>query len=381
MKQLMQRLLMKSITSCILMIASCFCFLTVNAQIPLLNSYPAAHATVYLDFNGQFVDGTIWNQRGSINANPASLSKNDINEIFERIADDYHPFNINITTDISVYEKAPVWQRMRIIFTPTNNWYGNSAGASCVGSFTWGDDTPAWVFINLLSNNPRFIASCASHQIGHTLGLQHQSIYDANCSKITEYNGGAGTINDGWAPIMGVAYYKNCAVWQTGPSAIGCDSLQSDADIIAGPANGFGFRTDDYGDDHTKSEIIKISGQTFSVKGMINRAGDKDAFKFNVDTRAELQLHVVPNNAFQKKYNESNIRISLLNAHADTIAVYEPTKLMYTGVDLVLDPGTYYFIVGDNEHCECRKPSFYAISGSITGMDRLKQFALNHSLQ
>src|SRR5882724_4933585 len=259
MKQKTYRLLMKIIPQWMLFIALLFCIAPIHAQIPLLNSYASARATVYLDFDGQDVEGTIWNQQGPIHATPAVLSKKDITEIFNHVAEDYHPFNINITTDVAVYERAPVMQRMRIIFTATNNWYGNSAGASCVGSFTWGDDTPGWVFSNLLGNNPKFIAASASHQIGHTLGLQHQSIYDVNCGKLTEYNGGVGTQDNGWAPIMGISYYKNCTVWQTGASAAGCDSVQSDLDIIAGAQNHFGFRTDDYGNDRLETALINVS--------------------------------------------------------------------------------------------------------------------------
>src|SRR5580765_6710690 len=132
----------KTILQCLLSIAGIISAITIHAQTPLLNSYPAAHATVYLDFDGEHVEGSIWNRQGSIDADPASLSTNDITEIFNRVAEDYHPFNINITTDPRVYAKAPVLQRVRIIITSSSNWYGNAAGASCIGSFIWGDDTP-----------------------------------------------------------------------------------------------------------------------------------------------------------------------------------------------------------------------------------------------
>ena len=156
------------------------------------------------------------------------------------------------------------------------------------------------------------MAACASHEIGHTLGLQHQSLYDGNCSKITEYGGGGGTIENGWAPIMGVGYYKNCIVWQTGLSAAGCDSVQNDLDVIAGPDNHFGFRADDYSDDHTKATPINIFGQSFSIKGMINHPGDKDALMININTRNELQLHAIPNNIIAKKARGSEYQNQLV---------------------------------------------------------------------
>ncbi len=64
-------------------------------------------------------------------------------EIFNRVSEDYRIFNINITTDSTVYAAAPSRQRIRVIIAPTYQWYGGGVGGiSCVGSFTWGDDHP-----------------------------------------------------------------------------------------------------------------------------------------------------------------------------------------------------------------------------------------------
>ena len=157
--------------------------LVSSAQVPLLNSYPSAKATVYLDFDGQYVSGTSWNWIGDIEAKPADLTPVAINEIFNRVAEDFRIFDLNITTDSNVFLSAPRSQRMRVIITPTSSWYGSAGGVSYVESFTWGDDTPAWVFSQLLNNNIKYIAEACSHETGHTLGLQHQSTYNASCGK------------------------------------------------------------------------------------------------------------------------------------------------------------------------------------------------------
>lgn len=353
----------------------CMMNISIHAQIPLFNSYPQAHATVYLDFDGQYVEGTIWNQNGPIDAQPAGLSIAAMTEIFNRIAADYRPFNINITTDVNVYNNAPVLQRTRIIITPSSYWYRNSAGASCIGSFTWGDDTPAWVFNNLLGDNPKYIAACASHEIGHTLGLQHQSIYDANCHKLTEYNAGTGSVETGWAPIMGIGYYKNCITWCIGSCAAGCDSIQSDLKIIAGSPNNFGFRPDDYGDDYTKASPINIYSNLFSIKGVINHNHDRDAFRLDLDSRKEVLLNVMMDNIAAGKKESDIIKISLLNRNADTIRQFDGLKLLYEGIDIILDPGTYYLVVED----AINKPGihgFYSLSGTLVPDGALRQFAL-----
>src|ERR1043165_8194580 len=84
-----------------------------NAQVPLLNSYPSARATIFLDFDGQYVTGTSWNWSGPINALPAAFSTDQMTEIFNRVSEDYRVFNINITTDSTVYAAAPANQRTR----------------------------------------------------------------------------------------------------------------------------------------------------------------------------------------------------------------------------------------------------------------------------
>ena len=65
-----------------------------SAQVPVLNSYPSARATVFLDFDGQYITGTSWNWNGAINAQPAALSSAAITEIFNRVAEDFRIFNM-----------------------------------------------------------------------------------------------------------------------------------------------------------------------------------------------------------------------------------------------------------------------------------------------
>jgi len=215
--------------------------ISVSAQVPLLNSYSPATATVYLDFDGATVDGTIWNENGKIIAEASRLSPASITWIHKMVSDHFKLFNLNITTDPAVYERAPVHQRTRIIITTEGSWYGAVAGVSAIGSFVWGDDTPAWVFMHSLSDNPSFIAACATHQIGHTLGLQHQSLYDSYGIMITELSGGENNIFSNQAPLMGIPFYKQ-ADWKDGHPSTGAGYLQSDTAVIAGAPNNIGYR-------------------------------------------------------------------------------------------------------------------------------------------
>src|ERR1700754_1956001 len=82
-----------------------------DAQVPLYSSYPSASAVIFLDFDGQTVNGTSWNTTGPIFCGAADLNSTQITEIFNRVSEDYRPFNINITTDSTKYFAAPANRR------------------------------------------------------------------------------------------------------------------------------------------------------------------------------------------------------------------------------------------------------------------------------
>src|SRR5487761_2071249 len=131
--------------------------------LPVLSSLPTAQATIFLDFDGHYVQTTSWNGGNPIDCAPSGLSDAQIIEIFNRVSEDYRPFNINITTDSTVFYAAPLNRRIRIIITPTSSWYMGVGGVAYTGSFTWGDDTPAFVFPNRLGpDNPKMVAECCT---------------------------------------------------------------------------------------------------------------------------------------------------------------------------------------------------------------------------
>jgi hypothetical protein len=232
---------MKKIQINIILGLSLCLWLNTKAQVPILNSFSSAKATIYLDFDGAEVEGTIWNETGNISAVSSGLSPASIIWIHKMVAQYFVLFNLNITTDEQVYKQAPARQRARIIITPDGSWYGPVTGVSVVGSFVSGDDIPAWVFMNALSNNPSFISAAIAHEIGHTLGLQHQSEYNSDGNMISELSGGETRLNPLLAPMMGIPFYKQAA-WITGHSSLGVLYIQNDTASIAGAPNYIGYR-------------------------------------------------------------------------------------------------------------------------------------------
>jgi hypothetical protein len=341
----------------------------LTAQPPKLNSYTASRATVFIDFDGQYVNGSVWNWAGPINAQPAALNATQITEIFDRVSEDYRIFNLNITTDSAVYFAAPAKQRVRIIVTPTWEWYVKAGGVAFVGSFTWGDETPAWVFSGLLGNTAKRVAEAISHEAGHTLGLQHQSSYDVNCTKTAEYSGGQGTGEISWAPIMGVGYNKNLTTWNYGKNALNCDTLQDDIRVIAGSSNNFGLRSDEHSNTHISATPVALTVYDFAAEGLINTSSDKDVFKFTINNSTNFRLNAVPQHIGTNNDGANiDIKVSLLNQSGDTIGRYNPSNLLNAGVDSNINSGTYYLVVegvANANLADYGSVGYYSLSGTL----------------
>lgn len=345
----------------------------VQAQIPKLSSNPSATTTIYLDFDGEYVTGTAWNWGGPITAEPASLiTPAGITEIFNRVAEDYRIFNVNVTTDVDVYLSVPFEKRLHVIVTPSSAWYGNAGGVAYVGSYSWADGTPAWVFSNKLGHNIKYIAEACAHEAGHALGLQHQSTYNSSCQKTAEYAGGQGSGEIGWAPIMGVGYYKNLTTWHYGTNASGCNEMQNDIGIIAGPENGFGLRSDEHGDTHTTATEVSLSQPTFSITGIVNQSTDKDVFQLRLTHAQNLKLTAIPQNVGAGNSGaDVDIKISLLNDAGDTVGSYNPSLLLNAGIDTNLLQGTYYLVAEgvDNPNLgDYGSVGYYSVNGSVNSV-------------
>ena len=319
-------------------------FVSNNAfSTPKLNSYPSAVATIFLDFDGHYVESTVWNGGNPLNCAPSGLNEAQITEAFNRVAEDYRPFNINITTDSAVFLAAPLNKRMRIIITTTSDWMPGVGGISYVGSFTWGDDTPAFVFSDRLGPySPKMVGECCSHESGHTVGLSHQSKYGNDCSNpIEQYNSGEGTGETGWAPIMGNSYYRNMSNWNNGPTPYGCTSIQDNLTIIA-TQNGFGYRPDDFAET-LNANTYNINAANFTVNGIIGTSTDKDAFKFTLNQSSSLHLTAIPFNVGANYIGANlDIRVELYNSSAALITTYDPESTMSVTIDTFLTSGTYF---------------------------------------
>jgi hypothetical protein len=292
---------------------------------------PTLANVILLDFDGQYVANTMWNVNGPITCAPANLTSEEAGLIFQRVVTDFTPFNLTVTTDEAVFNAANPAKRMRVVITESWEWYGQAGGVSYLNSFTWGDNSPCFVFSSLLGYSVKQIAEACSHEAGHTLGLRHQSSYDVNGVKLSEYNWGQGSGEIGWAPIMGASYNENLSLWHYGPNSLSATTMQDD---VAKIATVVGFVNDEYANS-TASATALSSPKT----GLINSSIDADFFSVNINTTKTISLipaNVGPNN----DGGNLDLVLKIYNSQGTLLSTINDPLILDAGVSL--PAGSYY---------------------------------------
>jgi hypothetical protein len=253
-------------------------------------------------------------------------------EILLSVTNDFSPFNIVVTTDQATYDAANIYKRMRIVFTESWEWYGKAGGVAYTGSFTWGDNTPCFVFSSLLNYNTKSISEAAAHEAGHTLGLRHQASYDANGIKTSDYNYGQGSGEIGWAPIMGVGYSHNLTIWHNGPTPNGPASLQDDVAIIT---NVVGTRVDDYSNSNSGAASLLTSAD-----GIINSNGDIDFFSLDLNTTKQVALTPFNIGGSYHPGADVDLLLKIYNSQGALIATLDEASVL--NISTTLNAGKYF---------------------------------------
>ncbi len=197
-----------------------------------LHTNPSSSRKIFLDFNGHVTVDTPWNDSdqpivsGSYSREPSGSRNNTfsqseldgIYEIWARVADDFAPWDVDVTTaDPGVDGLIRSTGSddnfgIRVVISKDSAWYGPYGGSAYLHSFGKTYDLPAFVFSsNLANGNPKSVAEAASHEIGHTFGLRHDGIAHSDGTGSSYYSG-----HGNWAPIMGVGYSKELTQWSRG---------------------------------------------------------------------------------------------------------------------------------------------------------------------
>ena len=322
-----------------------------------LESLPGASAVIYLDFEGGYT--AAW---GGIAYASPKLSNAWIAEIWARVKEDFLPFNINVTTDLAVFQRAPEGSRQHVIITPTTTAAPGEGGIAYIGSFNWTGDTPCWVF-NLGGN---FCAQSCSHEVGHTLGLNHEGLQMGD--SVQDYYSGQGAGETSWAPIMGISYYASVGQWCKG-EYLHADNQEDQLDRIATGNNNVSYRPDDAGDTLATARFLQVRQDgTVQAEGIIERTDDTDAYRFStggglVALRAN-PASLSPNLAVCVALRDSQDKLLLRN---------DPQPTLWAALATNLPPGTYTFNVSGagrndpltNGFSSYASLGYYCISGSV----------------
>ena len=244
-------------------------------QVPQLNSRPGAQAVIYLDFDGETVTSTAWNNGQTIVAQPARLNASQIEEAWRRIVRDFETFDVNITTDRPVFDAAPVTRRIQCVITPTSTAAPGAGGVAYVDVFTSSNAAfkVCWVFMN---TDAKSCAEAASHEIGHTLGLDHDGRVASGSLAREEYYEGHGSGATGWAPIMGVGYYRQLTQWSRGEYNR-ANNTQDDLGIITKAT-----QAPYIGDDHSGVTNTATAVTGDRATGRVERNTDADFFSISL---------------------------------------------------------------------------------------------------
>ena len=297
-----------------------------NANIVSLQSYPGSPAVLLLDFFGGYTP--TW---GGVSFPRPSVSNAQIKDLWKRVAEDYMPFNINVTTDTNVYRNAPISSRQICVFTPsTSAMPAGAAGVAYVSSWNWGSDTVCWS----IYTTGKAGGEVGAHEPGHTLGLGHQG------TSTQGYYGGQGSGATGWAPIMGVGYYQNVSTWAKGEYQ-DANNKEDELAIISGNNNNVTYRADDTGSTLATSRYLEVySDYTASAEGVIEQTSDTDAFQFTT-TGGAVTLTASP----VGDWADLAVMATLANAADTIIASNNPQTVISASISTNLPAGTYTFRV------------------------------------
>jgi hypothetical protein len=191
---------------------------------------PSTTSVILLDFDGYYLNSPMWYSSTPYQCQPSGLYPTEIQTILDSVSKDYAKYNITVTTDENVYLKTSPAKRMRVVITTSSEVYPGVAGVAYIGSMFWGDDTPCFVFSNTMSYNGLRIRVVVSHESGHTVGLYHQSQWDANCNLLYTYK--PCDYSTGTGPIMGSIGTSCLAKWWVGPTPNGCTFIQDDNAVL-----------------------------------------------------------------------------------------------------------------------------------------------------
>lgn len=264
--------------------------------IPIFHSFPGSPNVIYLNFLGGTITNKAWNQYYGVSSyiaspyvpaayNPSKVPgfppavKNAIASIWARVAEDYAPWQIDVTTE-SPATYTP--QTLTALITRSTTLDGKSMPSSTAGGigflaiFNFYDTqyySPALIYYdNLVGGNEDAVAAAVSHEIGHGFGLSHEGTLSGS-----PYYLGAGSGEISWGCLMGAPYFKTVTKFCSGDY----QDANNKEDQVAIITSNLELRTPSAGNSPTTATpLTKING-TFRFSGIIENYTTSDFFSLN----------------------------------------------------------------------------------------------------
>ncbi|MBC8094963.1 MAG: hypothetical protein H7Y43_04040 [Akkermansiaceae bacterium] len=340
---------------------------------------------------GATISGTAWNTSArptfqavafSTDSDFATFSDGEqtaIKRIWERVAEDYAPFHVDVTTEAPT---SPGTRTAIALITRSTDATGAPNPSSTAGGIAYINVfgsannsyySPAWVYYDNLSNLESYIAEAASHEIGHNLGLSHDGL-----SNGAAYYGGHGTGQISWGPIMGTGYGRNVSQWSKGDYFL-ANNTQDDLSVIAGKLS---ILAEDHGDTIETATALSLTNGTNIVsstpetdshnfnpanKGILQSTTDLDVFSFTTGpgpVNLLVNPLLIPSST---RGGNLDIIAELHDGNNNVIATSNPASQTGAQLQVSVNAGTYYLLIRNSAAGTplSSTPSGYTSYGSI----------------
>lgn len=326
-----------------------------NEDVTKLESKPGSPWVFYLNHSAVMSGSTPLN----------GVTKENMYRAWQIVADQYSMYNINITTNPTVYNTA---KSANILRTGVINFV-NQDGRSNAPLSAFGTTSAGTLYRNPSSgfDYGYGIGMTAAHEVGHQMGMNH------------DHGGTGGEYFEGiaayqWGPIMGNYWMgANWAAsrwtWSKGEYNT-ATNFEDDLRIM-----NVNESIPYVADDNPSGKALVLDGagniDPLSNFGQIEKTGDTDAFTFTVTGNGKLDLKVDPIEYFgmldvdAKIYNAAGTLVSSSNKSVNRSAEF---------IGLNLGAGDYRLVIAggaegtpQNGFSNYSSLGYYAMKGTLVG--------------